>query len=232
MTAPAQPHEDDILGKAYDRKLMGRLLVYTRPYRSLMYGAFALLCVEGGIQVVGPLLTRRVIDVAVPTHNLHIVIVSTGLFVLALILIPGVRIVSSMSARDISRHPRAPCSNNRVRPVETVLDARRSALLSGGAGGTELRRAEPLAPRRKSQIDYGICALLPGDRAADVHRARDTDSCRRVARPRKCVERRNGRRLSAAGAKILSATPGSLGEVQHPSDRYGELRANLHPPRH
>src|SRR3954468_101388 len=85
MTAPAQPHEDDILGKAYDRKLMGRLLVYTRPYRSLMYGAFALLCVEGGIQVVGPLLTRRVIDVAVPTHNLHIVIVSTALFVLALV---------------------------------------------------------------------------------------------------------------------------------------------------
>ena len=85
MTAPSQPHEDDILGKAYDRKLMGRLLVYTRPYRSLMYGAFALLCVEGGIQVVGPLLTRRVIDVAVPAHNLHIVIVSTALFFLALL---------------------------------------------------------------------------------------------------------------------------------------------------
>ena len=85
MTAPAQPHEDDILGKAYDRKLMRRLLVYTRPYRKLMYGAFALLCVEGGIQVVGPLLTRRVIDVAVPTHNMRIVVISTGLFFLALL---------------------------------------------------------------------------------------------------------------------------------------------------
>src|SRR5882762_10973694 len=86
MTAPAtQPHEDDILGKAYDRKLMRRLLVYTRPYRALMYGAFALLCVEGAIQVVGPLLTRRVIDVAVPTHNLRIVIVSTTLFFVALL---------------------------------------------------------------------------------------------------------------------------------------------------
>lgn len=85
MTAPALPHEDDILGKAYDRKLMRRLLVYTRPYRKLMYGAFALLCVEGGIQVVGPLLTRRVIDVAVPTHNMRIVIISTALFFLALL---------------------------------------------------------------------------------------------------------------------------------------------------
>jgi ATP-binding cassette subfamily B protein len=86
MTAPAtQPHEDDILGKAYDRKLMRRLLVYTRPYRALMYGAFALLCVEGALQVVGPLLTRRVIDVAVPTHNMRIVTISTALFFLALL---------------------------------------------------------------------------------------------------------------------------------------------------
>src|SRR5947208_5554082 len=86
MTAPAtQPHEDDILGKAYDRKLMSRLLVYARPYRALMYGAFALLCVEGAIQVVGPLLTRRVIDVAAPAHDMRVVIVCTGLFFAALV---------------------------------------------------------------------------------------------------------------------------------------------------
>jgi len=87
MTAPAtHSHEDDVLGKAYDRKLMSRLLVYTRPYRSLMYGAFALLCVEGGIQVVGPLLTRRVIDVAVPARDVGIVAFCTGLFFLALVI--------------------------------------------------------------------------------------------------------------------------------------------------
>lgn len=87
MTASAtQPHEDDIPGKAYDRTLMRRLLLYTRPYRALMYGAFALLCVEGAIQVVGPLLTRRVIDVAVPNRDIGIVIVSAGLFSLALLI--------------------------------------------------------------------------------------------------------------------------------------------------
>src|SRR5438045_2404391 len=86
MTAPAtQPHEDDVLGKAYDRKLMSRLLVYARPYRALMYGAFGLLCIEGGIQVVGPLLTRRVIDVAVPAHDVRVVVVCTSLFLLALV---------------------------------------------------------------------------------------------------------------------------------------------------
>jgi len=86
MTAPAtQPHEDDVLGKAYDRKLMRRLLVYTKPYRRLMYGAFALLCVEGGVQVVGPLLTRRVIDVAVPARDVGVVMTCTALLLVALI---------------------------------------------------------------------------------------------------------------------------------------------------
>ena len=86
MTAPAtQTHDDDVLGKAYDRKLMRRLLVYTRPYRGLMYGAFALLCVEGAIQVVGPLLTRRVIDVAIPARDAGIVVFSTSLLLVALL---------------------------------------------------------------------------------------------------------------------------------------------------
>src|SRR5438874_790678 len=86
MTAPAtQPHEDDILGKAYDRKLMSRLRVYARSYHALMYGAFALLCVEGGIQVDRPLLTRRVIDVAVPAHDMRVVVIATTLFLLALV---------------------------------------------------------------------------------------------------------------------------------------------------
>src|SRR3954466_13282324 len=86
MTAAAtQTPADDILGRGYDRKLMRRLLVYTRPYRRLMYAAFALLCVEGSIQVVGPLLTRRVIDVAVPARDMRIVVVSTLLLALALV---------------------------------------------------------------------------------------------------------------------------------------------------
>jgi len=86
MTSPAtQGHEDDVLGKAYDRKLMSRLLVYARPYRALMFGAFALLCVEGGIQVIGPLLTRRVIDVAVPARDTRVVLICTFFFFLALL---------------------------------------------------------------------------------------------------------------------------------------------------
>lgn len=85
MTSPAtQGPEDDVLGKAYDSTLMRRLLVYTRPYRALMYGAMALLCVEGGFQVVGPLLTRQVINVAVPAGDLDMIVLCTALFLLVL----------------------------------------------------------------------------------------------------------------------------------------------------
>ncbi|HEU4747748.1 MAG TPA: ABC transporter ATP-binding protein [Gemmatimonadaceae bacterium] len=87
MTAPAtQAQEDDVLGKAYDRHLMRRLLAYTRPYRAVMYGALALLCVEGAIQVAGPLLTRHVIDVAVPARDTTIVVIATALFLVLLLV--------------------------------------------------------------------------------------------------------------------------------------------------
>ena len=78
-------HEEEALGKAYDRRLMRRLLTYVRPYRSLVAGALVLLCLEGALQLVGPILTQRVIDVALPRHDLSIVRNSALLFVGALI---------------------------------------------------------------------------------------------------------------------------------------------------
>ncbi len=85
MGAVASVQEDDVLGKAYDRRLMRRLLVYTRPYRALMGGAFALLCFQGALQVVGPLLTQHVIDVAVPKHDMRTIWISVLVFVAVLI---------------------------------------------------------------------------------------------------------------------------------------------------
>ena len=66
-------HEEDVLGKAYDGRLMRRLLRYVRPYRSLVVSALALLFIEGGLQLVSPLLTRKVIDVAIPAHDVALV---------------------------------------------------------------------------------------------------------------------------------------------------------------
>src|SRR3954467_6501806 len=85
MTAPASFHEEDALGKAYDGRLMRRLLRYAWPYGSLVGGAIVLLFAEGGLQLVGPLLTRRVIDVALPARDLHTVSMAVALYAASLV---------------------------------------------------------------------------------------------------------------------------------------------------
>src|SRR5215472_4380306 len=57
-------HEEEVLGKAYDSRLMKRLLTYLRPYRWQSTGALAaiLLRVLLGPEVIGPLLAATAID--------------------------------------------------------------------------------------------------------------------------------------------------------------------------
>jgi ATP-binding cassette subfamily B multidrug efflux pump len=70
MTAPAAPQQDDeIVGKAFDAKLARRLFRYVKPYGPLVVAALALLMVEGLLQLAQPLLTRYVIDTAVPAND-------------------------------------------------------------------------------------------------------------------------------------------------------------------
>ena len=54
--------EEEVLGKAYDARLMGRLLSYMRPYYRVVFIALILLIFNSLFQVVGPLLTKLAID--------------------------------------------------------------------------------------------------------------------------------------------------------------------------
>jgi ATP-binding cassette subfamily B protein len=54
--------EEEVLGKAYDSRLMRRLLGYMRPYRLLVGISLIFLLIQSGLQVVGPLLTRIAVD--------------------------------------------------------------------------------------------------------------------------------------------------------------------------
>lgn len=86
-TAPTTDvHDDEPLAAAYDARLMRRLLRYARPYAPLGVGAVVLLCLEGGTQLVGPALTRRVIDVAIPGHDTGMIRTAALLYLLALAL--------------------------------------------------------------------------------------------------------------------------------------------------
>src|SRR5687768_2922528 len=84
--AETSMHDEEALGKAYDARLMRRLLGYVRPYRSLVIGALVLLFADGALQLVGPFLTRRVIDVALPAGDLGMVRSAALLFLGSLVL--------------------------------------------------------------------------------------------------------------------------------------------------
>ncbi len=72
MTEQQTP-EEEALGKAYDSRLMRRLLRYLRPYRPQVAFAIVLLLVGAALELVGPYLTKIALDRAVPARNLHLI---------------------------------------------------------------------------------------------------------------------------------------------------------------
>jgi ATP-binding cassette subfamily B protein len=54
--------EDEILGKAYDARLMARMLRYLRPYWKLLAVSFFFLMLQTGTQLLGPYITKIAID--------------------------------------------------------------------------------------------------------------------------------------------------------------------------
>jgi len=58
----ASIHEEEVLGKAYDGRLMKRLLTYLRPYRAQVAVALIAIILKAGADVLGPYLTKVAID--------------------------------------------------------------------------------------------------------------------------------------------------------------------------
>jgi ATP-binding cassette, subfamily B, multidrug efflux pump len=78
--------QDEALDKGYDSALLRRLLVYLRPYQALTILAVLLLLAGAGLALVGPLLTQRALDVAIPRHDVGLLSTLAALFVAALLL--------------------------------------------------------------------------------------------------------------------------------------------------
>ncbi|MGZ6390649.1 MAG: ABC transporter ATP-binding protein [Ktedonobacterales bacterium] len=55
-------HEDDIVGKAYDARLVRRLWGFMRPYQKLFFGAMALSFVGVAVDLLAPFITQVAID--------------------------------------------------------------------------------------------------------------------------------------------------------------------------
>jgi ATP-binding cassette, subfamily B, multidrug efflux pump len=69
VATPGTPPEDEALGTVYDARLVRRLLTYVRPYRSIVVAALGCIAVAAAMQIAGPLLTRWVIDTALPARD-------------------------------------------------------------------------------------------------------------------------------------------------------------------
>ncbi|HET9464352.1 MAG TPA: ABC transporter ATP-binding protein [Gemmatimonadales bacterium] len=78
--------QDEVLDKGYDAGLLRRLLVYLRPYRGLTALAVVLLLAGAGLALVGPALTQRALDVAIPLRDTGLLGTLALVFLVALVL--------------------------------------------------------------------------------------------------------------------------------------------------
>ena len=77
---------DELPERGYDPALLRRLLRYLRPHGWPVAGAIVLLLLSAALALVGPELTRRVIDVAIPAHDQGLLATLAGLYLGALVL--------------------------------------------------------------------------------------------------------------------------------------------------
>ena len=63
-------HDEEVLGKAYDARLMRRLITYLSPYRVSVALAAAAIVGHSALELVPPYLTKLVIDEYIPSGDL------------------------------------------------------------------------------------------------------------------------------------------------------------------
>lgn len=78
--------EEEALGKAYDARLMQRLLSYLKPYRRHVLLAVVMLVLASGLELVGPWLTKVAIDDAIPAGNVGLLGLLGGIFLASLLM--------------------------------------------------------------------------------------------------------------------------------------------------
>src|SRR5580692_2952035 len=59
---PAAGHDDEILGKAYDSRLMRRLITYLYPYKWACFTSIVAILLKAGVDVLGPYFTMVAVD--------------------------------------------------------------------------------------------------------------------------------------------------------------------------
>jgi ATP-binding cassette subfamily B protein len=103
--APEGPiHEEEALGRAYDARLMQRLLAYLRPYRLYVALAVLMLVAASGLELVGPWLTKVAIDSVFPSGDAGLLAMIGAAYVVALLLAAVLEYARTMLTTWIGQH--------------------------------------------------------------------------------------------------------------------------------
>ena len=95
MAAPAA-HEEEALGRAYDGRLMRRLLGYLRPYRRRVALAVVCLLVAAAVELVAPWITKLALDDAIPEADRRYLLILTAAFFASLLAAFGLRYAQTL----------------------------------------------------------------------------------------------------------------------------------------
>jgi ATP-binding cassette subfamily B multidrug efflux pump len=88
-------HEEEILGKAYDSRLMRRLLTYLRPYRRHVAAGIVLSILVSSMEAVRPYFVKIAVDVNIAQGDAHGLLITTLLFFGVMIVRGGIQYVNS-----------------------------------------------------------------------------------------------------------------------------------------
>ncbi len=103
MSISGYIEDDEVIGKAYDARLVRRLATYMRPYRGRIVLALALLLATTGLNLLGPFLVRLAIDRDIVHRETDDLWWITSLFMATLVLIFVFRYAQSLIMVDVSQ---------------------------------------------------------------------------------------------------------------------------------
>jgi ATP-binding cassette subfamily B protein len=99
------PHaEEEAAGRAYDHRLMRRLLGYLRPYRARVWLAGAVVLVDALAQLAGPMLTKEAIDRGIRRHDLVRLDQVAVLYLVVLLASFGLGYVQNQIMQRVGQH--------------------------------------------------------------------------------------------------------------------------------
>ena len=84
--ADSTQYEEEALGKAYDARLMRRMLQYLKPYRRRVALAIAFLLCASALEIVSPILTKIALDRAIPARDTGLISTLAVIFLVSIIV--------------------------------------------------------------------------------------------------------------------------------------------------